>query len=177
MKHIVVDVESDGPCPGLYSMVSIGAVVVEPVLGQTFYGQLRPISNNFVKEALDVSGTTRIEHMGYPDPVMIMQEFDEWIKEVAGEGRATLWSDNPAFDWQWINYYFHRFQGHNPFGFSARRIGDVYCGLMKDSRKNSDWKRKYRKTKHTHNPVDDARGNAEALLAFRDKLGFKVEWE
>jgi len=28
---------------------------------------------------------------------------------------------------------------------------------------SNDWKRKYRVTKHTHNPVDDARGNAEAL--------------
>ena len=68
------------------------------------------------------------------------------------------------------------YYGSNPFGFSARRIGDLYCGLMKDAGKNSEWKRKYRMTKHTHAPVDDAKGNAEALLAFRDKLGLKIHF-
>ena len=29
-----------------------------------------------------------------------------------------------------------------------------------------------RKTKHTHNPLDDARGNAEAMLAMKN-MGFK----
>jgi hypothetical protein len=31
-----------------------------------------------------------------------------------------------------------------------------------------------RKTKHTHNPVDDARGNAEALLRIKDEYGLKI---
>jgi hypothetical protein len=43
---------------------------------------------------------------------------------------------------------------------------------MKDASKASDWK-KYRVTKHSHNPVDDARGNAEALRMFRE-LGLKI---
>jgi hypothetical protein len=30
-----------------------------------------------------------------------------------------------------------------------------------------------RKTEHTHNPVDDARGNAEALLAMKE-MGLKI---
>ncbi|MFO7937659.1 MAG: hypothetical protein R6V06_08665 [Kiritimatiellia bacterium] len=100
--------------------------------------------------------------------------FAEWIKEVS-DGRPIFISDNPAFDWQWINYYFHEFLGRNPFGHSARRIGDLYCGMVKDARKNRDWKRKYRKTKHTHNPVDDATGNAEALLAMKE-LGLKINF-
>ena len=33
-----------------------------------------------------------------------------------------------------------------------------------------------RKTKHTHHPVDDARGNAEALLAMKEQLGLKISW-
>jgi hypothetical protein len=77
-----------------------------------------------------------------------------------------------AFDWQFINYYFHRFLGRNPFGFSGRRIGDLYAGMVKDASKATEWK-KYRITAHTHNPVDDAKGNAEALKKFR-KLGLKI---
>jgi hypothetical protein len=62
--------------------------------------------------------------------------------------------------------------GHNPFGWSSRRIGDLYCGLVKDSR--AQWKY-LRKTKHTHHPVDDAKGNAEALLAMQ-KMGLKIDF-
>jgi hypothetical protein len=32
-----------------------------------------------------------------------------------------------------------------------------------------------RRAKHTHHPVDDARGNAEALLHMRDELGLRIE--
>ena len=31
--------------------------------------------------------------------------------------------------------------------------------------KGTEWKQ-FRRTRHTHNPVDDAKGNAEALLHF-----------
>ena len=52
MSWIMVDIEADGPIPGDYSMVSFGAVVVEPGLERTFYGELRPISEKFVPEVL-----------------------------------------------------------------------------------------------------------------------------
>ena len=45
MSQIMVDVESDGPIPGDYSMISFGAIVVEPTLGKTFYSRLKPISD------------------------------------------------------------------------------------------------------------------------------------
>ena len=31
-----------------------------------------------------------------------------------------------------------------------------------------------RKTRHTHHPVDDARGNAEALLRIMEEHGLKI---
>ena len=38
MTYVMVDIEADGPIPGDYSMVCLGAVVVEPALERTFYG-------------------------------------------------------------------------------------------------------------------------------------------
>ena len=32
-----------------------------------------------------------------------------------------------------------------------------------------------RKTEHTHNPVDDAKGNAEALLHMKKEMGLKIQ--
>lgn len=87
-------------------------------------------------------------------------EFDKWVRSFPG--RPVFISDNVAYDWQWINFYFWRYMGGNPFGHSARRIGDFYAGLARDFRKTQEWKR-FRVTKHDHNPVHDAMGNAEAF--------------
>ena len=100
-----------------------------------------------------------------------MENFATWLAEQT-KGRPIFVSDNLAFDWQFINYYFHRFLGRNPFGFSGRRIGDLYAGLVKDASKATEWKQ-CRITAHTHNPVDDAKGNAEALKKFKE-LGLKI---
>lgn len=174
MSYIVVDVETDGESPDKYSMVCFGAVLVKDMT-KTFYGKTKPISKVYNKEALAISGFSRKEHEKFDDPEQVMKDFDKWLKEVS-DGKPTFISDNPAFDFGWINFYFHKYLGRNPFGFSARRIGDIYCGIVKKANANKEWKRKYRKTKHTHNPVDDAKGNAEALIAFRDKLGFNVKY-
>jgi hypothetical protein len=170
MSYIMVDIEADGPIPGDYSMVSFGAVVVEPDLAREFYGQLRPISDKFVPEALAVSGFNREETLTFPEPEGVMRSFAAWIASV-GCGRPLFISDNNGFDWQFINWYFHHFTGANPFGFSSTNLGSLYKGLVRDTSKNF---KHLRKTRHTHHPVDDARGNAEALLAMRDELGLKV---
>jgi hypothetical protein len=104
-------------------------------------------------------------------PTEVMENFAAWLDQHS-KGHPVFVSDNLAFDWQFINYYFHRFLGRNPFGFSGRRIGDLYAGLVKDASKATEWK-KFRRTEHTHNPVDDARGNAEALKYFKE-LGLRI---
>ena len=100
-----------------------------------------------------------------------MLEFEEWVKKVNKGGKPTLITDNPAFDFAYINYYMHCFTGNNIFGWSARRIGDLYCGMVKDA--SAKWKF-LRETKHTHHPVDDAKGNAEVILKMRD-MGIKYK--
>lgn len=171
MSLIVVDVEADGPIPNKYSMVSFGAVVVEDNLDKTFYGETKPVSDLWLPDALAVSGFSREDHLKFDDPIVTMTNFKNWLKENSVD-KPVFISDNLAFDWQWINYYFHYYLNENPFGHSGRRIGDLYCGMKYDMRKNSEWKKKYRKTSHDHNPVNDALGNAEAILEFK-KLGLK----
>ncbi len=87
MSFVMVDVESDGPIPGDYSMVCFGAVVVESALDKTFY------------------------------------------------------------------------------------LGSLYKGVVRDFSKNF---KHLRKTEHTHHPVDDAKGNAEAFLAITREHGLKI---
>lgn len=165
----MVDVECDGPIPGDYSMISFGAVLVNESLNQTFYGQLRPISEKFIPEALAVSGHTRDETLSFEDPKKVMEDFKAWIK-LHCKGQPRFISDN-AFDWMFICWYFHHFTGGNPFGYSSQNLTSLYKGMAKDTFKNF---KHLRKTKHTHHPVDDAMGNAEAFLALKKELGLKV---
>lgn len=169
MPYVMVDVEADGPIPGDYSMVCFGAIIVEPQLNRTFYGKLKAISEKFIPEALAVSGFSREECLEFEDPNYVMADFRSWIAENC-KNRALFISDNNGFDWQFINWYFHHFIGKNPFGFSSTNLGSLYKGMQNDTFVNF---KHLRKTKHTHHPVDDARGNAEALLQMKD-MGLKI---
>lgn len=134
---IFVDCEGHGPAPTLNDPVSFEFGAVAYPSRQTFHG----------------TGATK----------ETFEKFNSWILSVAEKGFRPLFvSDNPAYDWQFINYYFHLFLGRNPFGHSARRIGDFYAGLVGDFTDASSWK-KLRVTPHDHNPVNDAMGNLEAF--------------
>jgi DNA polymerase III epsilon subunit-like protein len=170
MSYVMVDVEADGPAPGLYSMVSFGAVVVEPGLEREFYAQLCPISEQWIPPALAVSGFSREETLEFQDPEIAMNRFATWLSDVS-RGKPMFISDNNGFDWQFINYYFHRFHGTNPFGFSSTNLGSFYKGLVRDASQNF---KHLRRTRHTHHPVDDARGNAEAFLALAEEYDIKL---
>jgi len=166
MTLIVVDVESDGPIAPDFSMICFGAIVVDEKLDKTFYGQVKPISDKYQEETLKISGFSRNQHLSFDDPEKVMLDFTNWLSSYKN---PIFISDNPCYDWQWINYYFHHFIGSNPFGYSGRRIGDLYCGVVRDFK--ARWKH-LRKTIHDHNPVNDAKGNAEVILTMR-KMGLK----
>jgi len=172
MIWISVDVEADGPIPGDYSMTEVGAVIVEPSLDRTFHGKLRPISNKWVPGALAVSGYSREETMNFDNPQTVMENFAAWLNEASGGKRVGFIADNNGFDWMFCCWYFHHFTGQNPFGHSSTNLGSLYKGMQRDMRQNF---KHLRKIKHTHNPVDDARGNAEALLTMQVEMGLKIK--
>ena len=145
MALIFVDCEASGPCPGMGVLTEFGAV--EFKTRASFHGIL-----------FDPCG----EVLGEPrDHVEVYERFSSWLGSFGG-GRHVFVSDNPAFDWQWINYGFWHAIGSNPFGHSARRISDFYAGLTGSFYRAQEWKR-LRVTPHDHNPVHDAMGNAEAF--------------
>ena len=169
--YVMVDVESDGPIPGDYSMICFGAVIVRPGFAHTFFRKLHPISDKFDPPALAVSRYTREETLLFGDPTAAMEEFEKWLRGLVGKGRLMFISDNNGFDFQFINWYFWHFLNHNPFGHSSTNLGSLYKGLVKDMFKNF---KHLRRTRHSHDPVDDSRGNAEALLHMKT-LGLKID--
>jgi len=168
MSYFMVDVETDGPIPGDYSMVCFGAVLVKEGLEHTFYGRLRPISDKWIPDALAISGFAREDTLGFDDPALVMATFARWV-QAHTKGRAMFISDN-AFDWQFVSWYLWHFTGDNPFGHTSTNLGSLYKGMVQDTFQNF---KHFRRTPHTHNPLDDAMGNAEALLEIK-RMGLKI---
>lgn len=153
MALIFVDCEADGPCPGMGELTEFGAVEFQTK--QVFHGVIWETVPSIGNPAIPAR-----KHQVY-DPQQVFAAFADWLSQVS-KGRPVFVSDNPAYDWQWINHGFWTTIGQNPFGHSARRISDFYAGLCGDFYHTQQWKR-FRVTPHDHNPVHDAMGNMEAF--------------
>ncbi len=127
---ISVDVECSGPIPGEFSMLTIGAcLVTEPSRG--FEARLKPINANAHQAALDVTGLSPAElaETG-TEPAEAMRDFADWVHMAAGtKGTPVFVGFNAPFDWSFVNYYFLRFTGENPFGFTALDIKAFWMGV------------------------------------------------
>ena len=127
---ISVDVETAGPNPSGYSMLSIGACPVsDPSKG--FYVELKPVNDAMTTEALSIGGLT-LEHLteNGVDPAEAMTRFDAWLADVVPAGDLPVFVGfNAAFDWMFVCDYFERFLGRNPFGHSAIDIKSYYLGM------------------------------------------------
>ena len=146
--------------PGEYSLLSIGACEVGRS-DRTFYVELRPINGRFVPEALTVSqlDLKTLSRDGTPPPEA-MRSFDEWISRVS-DGRSPVFVGfNATFDWSFVNWYFHKFRGQNPFGIGGVDIKAFAMGLMGRlwcETTSSHLPQKYQsELPKTHNALDDA---------------------
>jgi hypothetical protein len=104
-----------------------------------------------------------------------MQRFAEWVEQVVPEGSiAVLTALNAPFDWMFVNDYFHRYLGGNPFGHSALDIKAFcmgWCGVTWKETSYGKIRRRYLGDKPlAHNALQDAIDEAElfeAMLAAR----------
>jgi hypothetical protein len=180
--YISVDVEADGPVPGPYSLVSLGACVaafrtadgrvdiIDPDQ-HTFYSELKPISETWNYDALAVSGLTR-EHLAEngAEPSVAITEFVGWVDEIAARFKAKpVFAAYPlGFDWQFAYYYMLVYAGRSPFGHSAHfdmktaYAVHAHVGVREATKRNMPLAL-LGSRKHTHNALDDAKGQADLL--------------
>jgi hypothetical protein len=175
--YISVDIEADGPIPGPYSMLSFGLAVAGRFDGSrfesfnpsltTFYRELKPISDRFDPQALAVAGLDReVLNRDGADPAEAMRAASAWVAEQAREARPVLVGYPIVFDWMFLHWYFVRFLGESPFGFSnALDMKTIYhqkAHVTLDRAGRADLPLNLAsKTKHTHNALDDAVEQAE----------------
>jgi DNA polymerase III epsilon subunit-like protein len=127
---ISVDIETAGPNPSQYSMLTIGACTISDPIS-SFYVELQPINDKITSQSyaihhLDIH---RLAERGHP-PIEAMEEFEAWIEDETPEGAHPVFvAFNAAFDWMFVNDYFHRYLGRNPFGHAALDVKSLYMGL------------------------------------------------
>jgi len=171
--YISADVETDGPIPGRYSLLSFGLCVAGSFDGHrfhavdpeqsTFYRELRPISERFEPEALQVNGLDRerLRRQGVR-PEEAMEEASGWVRAIAGDRRAVLVAYPVAFDWSFLYWYFVRFASSgSPFGYSScldiRTMYQARAHTVFDLASKRHMPEALRPDRpHTHNALDDA---------------------
>lgn len=169
---MAVDVEADGPIPGLYSMISLGmAVAGRPDL--SFYTELRPISDEFVPQALAVSGLDRDRLLREaPAAEEAMLAAARWVNGLRRIGRPVFLAAPAVWDGMFVHWYFTRFTGKSPFGATSSGVDlrSYWMGMT-----GGDWretgqtaiKRELGLTglPHTHHAGEDAAELAQVFDA------------
>lgn len=166
-RFISVDVETAGPTPGDYAMISIGACPVdEPDRG--FYIELKPDREAVVESALKVSGLDwQHLHESGTEAGAAMREFAKWVRDVVPPQthRAVFVGFNAVFDWMFVNEYFVRYDVENPFGHGGLDIKSYYVGMMGSTWEQTSMRHlspKYLAGRPlSHNALGDARDQAE----------------
>jgi len=98
---------------------------------KTFYVEFQPDREESQPEALQITGLQleTLKERGQP-PEVAMGQFADWVTAVTPSGRLPVFvAFNAPFDWMFVNEYFHRYLGHNPFGHSALDMKAFYMGL------------------------------------------------
>ncbi|MCA1734375.1 MAG: exonuclease [Acidobacteria bacterium] len=129
--YFSADVETDGPIPGRYSLLSFALVYAgsydgraferPDALDTTFYREVRPISQHWQAEALEVNriDRKRLEQDG-ADPATAMTEAAQWVRNIAAGRRPILVAYPVSFDWTWLYWYFIEFsKDGSPFNHSG----------------------------------------------------------
>ncbi|MEG8057051.1 hypothetical protein QP150_10180 [Sphingomonas sp. 22L2VL55-3] len=176
--YFSADIETDGSIPGPYSMLSFAMVYAGAYDGETFYRppaytdsfytELRPISDSFEPEAMRINMLDRdaLAQNG-ADPQEAMSRAAEWVRHLAHGGEPVFVAYPLSFDWMWLYWYFVSFsETGSPFGYSrcfdiktamavklSRTIGEAGRGNVPSQLKPS--------SPHTHHALDDAIEQAE----------------
>ena len=175
--YFSADVETDGPIPGPYSMLSFALVYAGAFNGEHFtrpseyashfYAEMEPISMDFDPEALRVNGIDRhrLVREGR-SPEVVMHEASQWIKMIAGNRNPVLVAYPLSFDWTWLYWYFVRFSDGSPFNYSRcfdiKTAFAVKAGLPIADAGRSKLELTLRAQRgHTHHALDDAIEQAE----------------
>jgi hypothetical protein len=163
--YVSTDVETDGPIPGVNSLLSFGsaAYLADKTLIGTFAANLallpgatpdpktmawwasQPVAWAACRQKLE-------------QPEVAFPRYLAWLKALPG--RPVFVGYPAAYDFMFVYWYLIRFTGESPFSHSALDIKTYAMALLKqpyrDSTKRDMPKRWFDPMPHTHQALDDA---------------------
>lgn len=174
--YVITDIEADGPCPGVNSMLSFGSVAVDrdgKELG-AFYTNLNllegavpdPDTMDFWNRNPEAWKASRVDPA---DPEQAMKSYAYWINSLKQYGKPIFCGEPAGFDFTFIYWYLLRFGCGKPFSHSALDIKTLAMAALKcyysDAVKRNFPKEWFNPAaRHTHNALDDAREQAYIFI-------------
>jgi len=172
--YVSVDVETAGPNPSQYSLLTIGACTLSE-RPSTYYVEVKPVNDRITPEAYAIHhlDLKRLAERGI-SPHEAMTSFETWLKAEAPEGKKPVFvAFNAPFDWMFVCDYFHRYLGRNPFGHNALDIKAFYAGLTgaawPETTLSSIRQRYLGEREITHHALRDALDQAEIFLKMLER--------
>jgi hypothetical protein len=179
--YVSVDMEADGPVPGLHSMLSLGAVALTAD-GETV-GEFSANLETLPEAAPHAD--TMAWWQRFPEawqaarvdprpPGPVMNEFADWLEALPGVPIFVAW---PAtWDFMWIYWYLVRFTGRRPFSEHGVDMRSYAMGMrrkgFKHAGKNYLPRRWFPAQAHTHVALEDAREQGLLFInMLRENLG------
>jgi len=166
--YVSVDIEADGLVPGLNSMLSLGAAyfTIEKELIAAFSANLEPLDGakpyaktmEWWRQFPEAWEETRRN----PRPAgEVMRAFGAHLGALSRRGERLVFMAYPAsFDFAWVNWYFRRFTGTNPFGASGLCLRSYGAAMLKCSYPEAEKERFpahwFDGLPHTHVALEDA---------------------
>jgi len=163
--YVSTDVETDGPIPGPYSMLSLAsaAYCADKRLLGTFAANLQvlpgaashPQTMEWWRER---PGAWTAARRNLQSPETAMRHYLVWVKALPG---APVFVAYPAaFDFMFVYWYLIRFTGESPFSYSAVDVKTYAMALLNKpyrcSGKAGMPNRWFDDLPHTHLALDDA---------------------
>jgi hypothetical protein len=178
--YISIDIEADGPIPGPYSMLSLGAAA--------FYQSRTPIATFEANLQPLVGATQHPETMAWwgkhpkayayatlnpQDPALVMKTFSEWLRSLSPLRKPTFVGYPVSYDQMWVHWYMMRFVGEDILGFSGIDIKTLAASILgrpfrQVSKRNMPKKWFEGCPEHTHKALDDAIGQGILFLNMLD---------
>ncbi len=167
MKEIYIstDIETDGPLPGINSLLSFGSAAYLPnkTLVSTFSANLETLPNansdpqtmEWWKTQPEAWSACR-ENLQTPE--LAMSQYLQWLEAIPGKPVFVAYP--AAFDFMFVYWYLIRFTGTSPFSHSALDIKILAMAMLKTGCRDATKRRMPRHwfddLPHTHLALDDA---------------------
>lgn len=169
------DIETNGPIPGPYSMLSFASVALTKEgerLG-TFEANLEtlpgasehPETMNFWAGEPEAYKATR---QNVQKPEKALMDYVRWVDSFAP--KAPIFVGYPAgFDFTFMYWYMINFTGRSPFSFSALDMKSYACAVLgtpfRETTKRNMPRAWFSDEKHTHVALQDAIEQGDIFLS------------